>query len=122
MTVVADLTKELPRDTWGEYFDRLSRELGTVEATIEVDGADIGAQIEAENLVLTGVTYDRGDDVLVVGLDARGGAKEDVEHLVYQPQRIFVDGEASPPGAIAVDDADGRRTLLELRPVPELPG
>jgi len=120
---MTDLTNELPRESWQDYFENLSRDLGTVQATVEVDGEDLGAQIEAEDLVLTGLSYDRRDDVLVVGLDAPGGARGDLEHLVYRPQRIFVAPEAIiPPDAIAVDDADGHRTLVELRPVPELPG
>jgi hypothetical protein len=118
---MTDLTTELQRDRWQAYFDDLSRQLGAVDATIEVDGTDLGAQIEAEDLVLTGVSYDRRDDVLLVALDAPGDVRENVEHLVYSPQRIFVSSDAILPDAIAVDDADGHRTLLKLQSAPELP-
>src|SRR4051794_7868032 len=73
------MTREIPREGWRPYFDELSEHLGTVEATIEVLGEDIGAQTEAEALVLTGITYDDRDDVVVVGLDAPGGAAEDLQ-------------------------------------------
>jgi hypothetical protein len=86
---VADQTEELERAGWREYFDNLSRGLGAVEATVEVDGSDLGAQIEAENLVLTGISYDDRDDVVVVALAEPGRQREDLEHLVYEPQRIF---------------------------------
>src|SRR4051794_34819492 len=84
--VMATSTQELPRETWRPYFDQLSKVLGTVEATVEVIGPDIGAQIEAERLVLTGITYDDRDDVLVIGLDAPGEPEEDLERMVDHPR------------------------------------
>ena len=120
---MSHFTRELPRDTWRSYFDELSRELGAVAATVEVDGEDLGAQIEAENLMLRGVSYDDRDDVFVVALDASGRPTGDVEHMVYGPRRIFVDTEVGIfPDAIDVEDADGHMTLVQLRSVAELPG
>jgi hypothetical protein len=116
------ITHEIPRDAWGSYFDDLSRGLGTVEATVEVDGPGIGAQIEAEHLALSGVTYDRGDDIFVIGLDAPGGDPEELERVIDHPQRIFVEGEFPNAGmAIAIEDAEGNRTIVTLEPPPELP-
>lgn len=68
------MSQEIPRASWREHFDELSRTIGSSEATIEVAGSDLGDQIAAERLVLIGVTYDDADHVLVVGLDAPGGA------------------------------------------------
>jgi len=45
--------------------------------------------------VLTGITFDHKDDVLVIGLDAPGGDPEEYEHLIEHPQRILV----APGGA-----------------------
>lgn len=117
---MADNTREIPRDTWRAYFDDLSRHLGTVEATVEIQGQDLGpgAHVEAENLILTGISYDDRDDVLVIGLDAPGGTQEDLEHLVSQPQRIILDdAEGDIPSTIDVEDGEGHRTLVQLRPV-----
>jgi uncharacterized protein DUF5335 len=119
---MAQLTQELPREAWRSYFDDFSRRIGTVEATVEVEGRDIGAQIEAERVVLTGVSYDSADDVLVIGLDARGGEREDLERMIYHPQRILVEGAFAEEGmAIAVDDADEYRTIVTLVRPPSLP-
>lgn len=116
-------TEELPRDGWRPYFDNMSKVLGTVEATIEVDGADLGAQIVAERLILTGMSYDNKDDVLVIGLDAPGGTPEEMEHLVEHPERILVASIPGPPAEIVFDIADEQQhqTIVRLERPPELP-
>lgn len=114
-------TNELPRDRWRVYFDDLSRGLETMQATVEIDGPDLGAQVQAEGLVLSGISYDDRDDVLVVGLSP-GGPAESLEHLVSNPQRIRVESSDDVlPSTIEVEDAEGERTLVRLQPAPALP-
>jgi hypothetical protein len=114
--------QELPSETWRTYFDRLSRDLGAVEATIEIDGNELGAQIQAERLMLTGISYDDRDKVLAISVAEPGSPREGIEHMVQQPRRITVDStDAILPNAIEAEDADGQRTLVQLRAVPELP-
>jgi hypothetical protein len=118
---MAGETSELPRNTWGAYFDELSRGLATVRASVEVEGPEIGAQVEEEGLELNGITYDHGDDILVVGLSP-GGAAETLEHIVSSPRRIeVVSGEDLLPATIDVQDGEGNRTLLRLSTAPALP-
>lgn len=112
---MAHPTQEIPKGRWRAYFDDLSRRMGTVEATLEVDGPDIGAQTEADRVVITGITYDDADDVLMVALDVPGGRRGEAERLISRPERIFVDGAfPSDHMSIAVDDADGHRTLVTM--------
>jgi hypothetical protein len=118
MTVV---TQEIRREAWRGYFDELSKTLGTTEATIEVAGRDLGAQIAAERLVLTGMTYDDRDDVLVIGLDAPGGDPEEYEHLVERPQRILVAAGDEMETTFDIEDGEGNQHLVRLRPAPALP-
>jgi hypothetical protein len=112
---------ELPRDRWRAYFDELSRGLATTRASVEIEGSDLGAQVQAEGLVLSGVSYDDRDDVLVVGLSP-GGPAESLEHLISSPQRIWVaPSAATVPSTIEIEDAEGESTLVRLLPAPELP-
>jgi hypothetical protein len=120
---MATNTQELPRETWRPYFDELSKTLGTVEATVEVVGRDLGAQIEAERLVLAGITYDDRDDVLVIGLDAPGQPEEDLEHLVDHPRRIMIATSETPPEELTIDveDDEGHKTIVHVERPPALP-
>jgi hypothetical protein len=115
-------TQQIPREAWRTYFDELSKHLGTVDATVEVIGPDIGDQIEAERLLLTGVTYDDRDDVVVIGLDAPGGPPEDLERIVEHPEAIYVaTGGDDADLAIDIEDADQHKTILRVEHAPALP-
>lgn len=118
---MADVSQDIPRDAWRTHFDELSRNVRGAEVTIEIAGEDVGDQIAAERLALTGISYDDKDDVLVVGADAPGGSPEEYEHIISEPDRIQVvtlgDGETT----YDVTDAAGRQHLVRLRPAPEVP-
>ena len=112
-------TEELARERWRTYFDELSRTLATTRATVEIEGADLGDQIQAE-LVLSGISYDDRDDVLVIGLSP-GGPSESLQHWVNNPQRIAVESsEGVVPSAIEAEDAEGQTTLVRLSTAPTL--
>ena len=72
--------------------------------------------------MLSGISYDDRDDVLVVGLSP-GGPAESLEHFISNPQQIRVEsaGGGILPSTIEVEDADGQRTLVRLQPAPTLP-
>src|SRR3954464_15643675 len=92
---MATETQAVPRETWREYFDRLSKVMGTVKATVEITGPDVGDQFLSEDeLVLTGITYGDKDDILVLGLDVPGGHREELEHMISRPQQIYAAGGA----------------------------
>jgi hypothetical protein len=116
-------TQEIPRRAWRPYFDELSKVLGTTEATVEVVGKDVGAQVEADHLILTGITYDDRDDVFVIGLDAPGNPPEDLERMVDHPKRIMVATSGTPPEEMTIDieDAEGHQTIVRLERPPALP-
>jgi Family of unknown function (DUF5335) len=114
-------TNELKREDWRVYFDELNRTLATTRATVEIDAPDLGAQVQAEDMVLTGISYDDRDDVLVVGLSP-GGPAETIEHFVSDPQRISIEiSDGVLPSVIEVEDAEGQTTLVRLEPAPALP-
>lgn len=116
------VTRELNADAWRSYFDELSRDLGAVEATVEIEGRDLGAQVEADRLILNSISYDDADDVLIIDVEAPGGGRENLEHLVSEPKRILVDAtEGVLPSTIDIEDAESRRTLVLMRRVPALP-
>ena len=52
-------TREIPRLAWRSYFEELTNVLGTVEATVEVVGRDLGDQFANERQILTDITRPR---------------------------------------------------------------
>src|SRR5579859_4694244 len=105
---MAPSTREIPREEWRQYFDDFSRDLETTVASIEVTGAEIGAQVEARG-VLRGITYDDGDDIVVIALDAEDDATGELERTVYEPQKIFVEDEGATT-VVDIEDSEGNKT------------
>jgi hypothetical protein len=112
---MAPTTREIPRAEWKGYFDDFSRDLPDLLATVEVVGKEVGAQVEAERPALTGITYDDGDDIVVIGLNAPGGLAEDLERIVYHPQKIFV-AEEDDVTIFDIEDSEEQQTLIRLEP------
>ncbi|MCW3032548.1 MAG: hypothetical protein QOK19_590 [Solirubrobacteraceae bacterium] len=113
---MASTTREIPREEWRTYFDDFSRDLPDLAATVEVIAEDLGAQVEAGQARLAGISYDDRDDVLVIGLDAPGGTPEDLERVVYNPRRIMVAEGDDRQIVYDIEDAEHTQTLLRLEP------
>jgi Family of unknown function (DUF5335) len=114
-------SRQIPRSEWRQYFDDFSRNLPALVASIEVDGPETGAQIEAERGLLTGISYDDRDDIVVIVLDAPGGTREDLERNVSQPQQIYVADDEAGETVVDIEDAEGNKTLVRIEPAPALP-
>jgi uncharacterized protein DUF5335 len=112
---MAEETREIPRSEWRTFFDDFSRDLEGPLATVEVASEELGSQLEAERSTLTGITYDHGDDILVIGLDLQGGSSEDLEHIVYHPQKIYL-AEAGDVTTFEIEDSEAVKTLVKLLP------
>jgi hypothetical protein len=69
---------------------------------------DLGDQIEVEWLPLLGITYDPKDDIFEIAL-------EGVDHLIPQPQEVYVDEGATSVVSMEIIDKDGRKQIVLLR-------
>ena len=112
-----ETARELSHEIWDEYLDAVSRELLDSQVSIELgDGhrAD-GA------LAFRALTYDPLGDVIELSVARGGGTSPDlVRHVVPHPLRIAVDSHTMlAPMTIALDGADGRRTLVRFVREPE---
>jgi hypothetical protein len=89
-------------------------ELRNADVSIEVIAAG-ERQLEAANLALQALSYDRRDDVFEVSA-AHGTARlpSVLPHLVDHPQRITVNSTAMAPTCITVDDREGVRTVVRI--------
>ncbi len=107
-------TRELPRDAWHPYFDRLSKVITGHPAEIAVESLALGDQIEAEWVPLIGITYDHKNDVLEVATDG-------LDHLIHKPVRIWVEESGAHFVAAEIARADGVTEIIRLKEPLALP-
>lgn len=100
--------RKLDKAEWHAYFDRVTKSLVGKRAEIEVESLDLGAEIEAEWLLLLGITYDPKSDTLEIALDG-------VDHLIAKPREIYVEETATGLSNLAITDADGVSQIVTLR-------
>ena len=110
-----DLSKSLPREQWGEFFDQFSDGNRGRHLSIESISAELGDEALIQNAPLLAVVYDRpgkGNDLVVeVGKDEVTYA-----HTIDAPAEVLT-GQNSNGQVIAlsITDAAGTKTLIKLQ-------
>jgi hypothetical protein len=113
--ITAGMASEIPRDDWQAYFEDFSRDQPDYLAKVEILSGEIGAETEAEGTHLAAITYDRKDDIVVIGLDgAADDVPEEVQHVIDRPVKIAADEGAGGEIAFEIEDAEGTKTVLRL--------
>lgn len=107
-------TTQIEQERWKSYFDHLSSVMGTQLAEVEVAALNIGDQIAAEWVPVSGITYDPKDDVLVVDL-------EGAQHVIRSPREVVVDEDNSGIHSITVVCAEQHRHIIRLKAPMALP-
>jgi hypothetical protein len=110
-------TQEIPRDEWTTFLDSFSRQHEGWLATLEVLGSDIGAQQEARDLPLEGISAtsrDSGPATIAISL---GKTPEDhVTHTIAEPTRVWLEQTSEGANAaLEIESADEVKTLLRFR-------
>ena len=110
-------TKEIQQSEWLEFFNEFSRKHQGTPVSIEILGADIGAQTEETGLALEGITVDRDEGagntiVIMVG----ASADDHISHSINRPTQVSL--EQTDEGAdlaLAIKGADGSTALLRFQ-------
>ena len=112
-------TQEIPKDKWRAFFDGFSREHEGWLATLEVFGADVGAQEEAHELSFEGISLnaDQGDqESLVISVGKSG--EDHVSHMIDDPQHVWLQqSTGGTDSALEIEGRDDSKTLVRLRSV-----
>jgi len=114
-------TQEIPRHEWNNFFDSFSRQHEGWLATLEVLGLEIGAQEEAHELPLEGVSIGSGTDEPDTIAISIGKTPEDhISHTIIKPARVWLErNNAGADSALEIESEDETKTLLRFRsPVP----
>ncbi len=106
--------EKLDSAQWKDFFDRVSKELTGKLVEIEVEGLDLGDEIEAEWIPFTGVSYDPKDNVLSI-------FSNELEHMIHKPEEIWVDFGVDGLHSMEVVDKDGHKQIVVLKDELALP-
>lgn len=109
-------TKEIPRDEWTTFLLAFSKRHEGWLATLEILSADIGAQQEAHDLPLEGLSFisiDSEPETIVISLGK--AAADHVTHVVNKPTRVWLEQTEGANAALEIESADDVKTLLRFR-------
>jgi Family of unknown function (DUF5335) len=110
-----ELSKSLPREQWGEFFDQFSDGNSGRYISLESISLELGDEVLIQNAPLRAIIYDRlgkGDDLVIeVGKDEVTYA-----HTIDAPTEILT-GQNSNGQMIAlwISDAAETKTLIKLQ-------
>jgi Family of unknown function (DUF5335) len=104
-------TREIPKESWIEFFDGFSKSHQGWVARVEVLGP-LGAQVEAEQRPLEGISADQDGKDIAITL---GPPEAPVEHFVTKPTHVRIEQDAGA-AAVQIESSEGDTTIVSLRP------
>jgi Family of unknown function (DUF5335) len=110
-----EITKSIPSERWGEFFDQFSDGNRGRHISIEIIGAEFGDGESIADAPLMAIVYDRpgkGDDLVI----ETGRDEVTYAHTVVAPREVFTgQGESGQMLAVSISDAAGAKTLIKLQ-------
>src|SRR5436853_7080557 len=114
-------TQEIPRQEWNSFFYSFSRQHVGWLATLEVFGPEVGAQEEAHELPLEGVSIaaeaDKSENIAI----NMGKTPEDhISRTIPKPKHVWLKKtDEGADAALEIESEDEAKTLLRFRsPMP----
>jgi hypothetical protein len=114
-------TQEIPRQEWNNFFDSFSRQHEGWLSTLEVIGPEIGAQEEAHELALEGVSIGSGaNEPETIAISIGRTPEDHVSHTILKPTHVWLEQTSEGANAaLEIESEDNTKTLLRFRsPVP----
>ena len=125
MEIRNETTREIPRNEWVKFFNGFSKQHSGGQVTLHVIDADMGAQVEAENLPLQGISADLKDNEDLIEINVGEPSGSHVEHQVAEPTHVRLKQNAQGADeALEIETEGGTMTLLQFRvaAIPEMAG
>ena len=108
-------TTEIPRADWSQALDEFSAVHDGWLVSLDILSPDIGAQPDLTDLPLVGVTFeDIRAGTMTISAGRSGVAQ--ITHTIQAPRRVWIERtDGGADAALAIESADGARTILRLR-------
>ena len=110
-------TQEIPREDWNNFFDVFSRQHEGWLATLEIFASDIGAQEEAHELPLEGIsTASGGNEADAIAINLGKTPEDHVTHTITKPAHVWLEKTSGgADAALEIDSDNQTKTLLRFR-------
>jgi Family of unknown function (DUF5335) len=112
-----ELTKSVPPERWGEFFDQFSDGNRGRHISIEIISPEFGDEELIKNAPLMAMVYDRpgkGNDLVI----ETGKDEVTYAHTVDSPTEVLTgQSESGRMLAVWISDATGTKILVKLQPV-----
>lgn len=109
-------TIEIPRHAWVRQLNEFTIAHEGWLVSLDVLGAELGAQPEIVNLPLLGVSADRVNHDGTVAVSVARSQTEHFTHIIEAVTRIYIERvDDGADAALQIESADGTRTILRLR-------
>jgi hypothetical protein len=115
MSTKIELTKSVPQERWGEFFDQFSDGNRGRQISIEVITPELGDEELIQNAPLMAMIYDRPGkgNALVIEV---GREQVTYAHTVDAPTEVLTgQSESGRMLAVWISDAAGTKTLIKLQ-------
>jgi hypothetical protein len=110
------MTVEIPREAWVRRLNEFTHTHEGWLASLELLGAELGAQPEIDNVPLLGISADRIDHDGRVAVSVTRSPGEHFTHIIEAVTRIYIErADDGADAALRIDSADGTRTIVRVR-------
>src|SRR5205085_12036927 len=106
-------TQEISREEWNDFFNRFSRQHEGWLATLEIFGPEVGAQEEAHELPLEGISLGSGrGESPKIAIEMGKTRDEHVSHTISNPTHVWLEKtEAGADAVLEIEDEDQGKAL-----------
>jgi hypothetical protein len=109
-------TQEIPRQEWNNFFDLFSRQHEGWLATLEVFGPDIGAQEQAHEMPLEGVSIASENNPTEIAINLGKTPEDHVTHTITKPEHVWLEQTSEGANAaLEIESENQTKTLLRFR-------
>ncbi len=110
-------TQEIARDEWASFLDRFSKQHEGWLVTLEVFAPDLGAQEEATELPLEGISLtSSGQEPDTIAISVGKEPGDHVTHTVTESERVWLEQTSEGANAaLEIESKNETKTLLRFR-------
>lgn len=106
------ITNEIQPNEWNNFFNSFSRDHYGWNAKVEIFSAEIGAQVEAENLPLNGIAFENVNGVNKIEIMVGEKPTHHVSHTIANPSRVMLQRINETEEVLELENDYGVKTLL----------